>query len=374
MIRDCKHLAGIVSFVLLSGLIKAQTPPAQPDELILNDGEKIIGHLEKSTGSTVTFKSDVFGELSVDWSKVKELHSSQKFAVIPKNVTLKNRQDAANVPLGTVAVEDQKVQLSQTTQPSAAQPIPVSNVADLVDQAAFDKAFTRSSFMRGWKGGATGGVSLTEATQKNQSFTGAINLIRATPDATWLDVRSRTIVNFNSAYSKLSQPGTPDVKTSLTHFDAEQDWYLSPRLFAFVGAALDHSFSQGLRLQQNYGGGLGFVVFKTAAQEFDVKASMNYIDQDFESGARQHLVGSVFGETYNRKFAHGILFTEQGNFTPSWNNTNAYTAIASAGLTFPVYHRLGFTIGALDDFINNPPPPFKKNSFQLTIGATYSFQ
>jgi Protein of unknown function, DUF481 len=187
-------------------------------------------------------------------------------------------------------------------------------------------------------------------------------------------VHSRTTINFNSAYTKLTAPGTPDIKTSLTHFDGEQDWYLSPRLFAFVEAVLDHSFSQGLRLQQNYGGGIGFVLFKDAAQELDVKASMNYIDQDFEAAPRQHLIGSVFGETYNRKFVHGILFTEQGSFTPSWNNTKAYTAIGSAALTFPVYHRFGLTVGALDNFLNNPPTGFKKNSFQLTLGATYSFQ
>jgi Protein of unknown function, DUF481 len=160
----------------------------------------------------------------------------------------------------------------------------------------------------------------------------------------------------------------------LTHFDAEQDWYLSPRTFVFVSAALDHSFSQGLKLQQNYYGGIGYILIKDALQGLDVKASMNYIDQQFESGVSNNLIGSVFGETYNRKFVHGILLTEQANFVPSWNNTSAYTAIATAGLTFPVYHRVGFTIGALENFLNNPPPGFKKNSFQLTMGATYAFR
>jgi hypothetical protein len=117
LIRDPKYLTGVLMCLLSSGLTQAQTPATnQPDELILNDGEKLIGHLEKSSGSTITFKSDIFGELSVDWSKVKELHSSQKFAVIPKNVKLKNRPDASSVPVGTVSVEDQKIQVGQTTK------------------------------------------------------------------------------------------------------------------------------------------------------------------------------------------------------------------------------------------------------------------
>lgn len=341
--------------------------------MILNDGEKVIGHLEQSSGATVKFKSDVLGELSVDWSKIKELHSAQKFAVIEKSADLRNKQATRNAPMGTVSMQDQQLTLGGTNQPAAAQSVPVGNVADLVNQAAFENAFRPTSYLQGWTGGATGGISLTEATQKNQTFTGALNLVRAMPDVDWLSVTNRTLINFNEAYSQLTQPGTPTVKTSLTHFDAEQDWYLSPRFFVFVSGALDHSFSQGLQLQQNYGGGVGYVVIKNAVQELDVKASMNYIHQQFEVGPAVSLVGSLFAETYTRKFAHGILLNEQGSITPSWNIPNDYTALASAGLTFPVYHRIGFTIGALENFLNDPPPGFKKNSFQLTVGATYAF-
>ncbi len=199
-----------------------------------------------------------------------------------------------------------------------------------------------------------------------------VNLVRAVPSENWLDVRSRTIFDYDEAYSKLTQPGSPAIKTSLFHTDLDHDRYLSPRVFIFGQAMFDHSVSQGLDLQQTYGGGFGLVVFKTTKQEFDFKASADYIDQQFENSAlNKKLFGSIFGETYVRKFAHGILFNEQGAITPAWNNTSAYSAFANAGLTFPIYHHLGLTLGALDDFLNDPPPGFKKNSFQFTLGATY---
>lgn len=372
--KGCIRFVCTLTIILSVRFAQSQTPAQnEPDEMILNDGERVIGHLEQSSGSTVKFKSDILGELSVDWSKIKELHSSQKFAVIEKSATVKNKQQVRSAPVGSVSVQDQNLTLGATSQPAAQQPVPVSNVADLVNQAAFEKAFRPTSFLQGWSGGATGGISLTEATQKNQTFTGALNMVRAVPDVDWLSVTTRTLINFNEAYSQLTEPGTPTVKTSLTHFDAEQDWYLSPRFFLFASAAFDHSFSQGLDLQQNYGAGVGYVLIKSAVQELDVKASMNYIHQEFESGPAVSLIASLFAETYTRKFAHGILLNETGSIIPSWNNTNDYTALASAGLTFPVYHRIGFTIGALDNFLNDPPPGFKKNSFQLTVGATYSF-
>jgi hypothetical protein len=165
------------------------------------------------------------------------------------------------------------------------------------------------------------------------------------------------------------------VKTSLSHFDGEQDWYKSPRLFVFVSAAFDHSFSQGLQLQQNYGGGIGLVLIKTPTQELDFKASVNYIDQRFEDSAlSQSLIGSSFAETYSRKLPLKILLAENITFTPAWNQTKAYSAVGGASLTFPVYRRFGLTLATLDNFLNDPPPGFRKNSFQLTLGATYSFQ
>jgi hypothetical protein len=356
----------------------AQTPQtgskAQADVLILKDGEKVIGQLEQASGDSVVFKSEALGEVTVKWTDIQELHSSQVFAAIPKDLKLHSKQDTAKVPQGTVSLTDQTLEVQTKGAPPPAT-IPVSNLGHLISQSNFEKALARPGFFQSWKGGATAGLSLTEATQKNRSFTGALNLVRAVPSEDWLDLRDRTIFDINEAYGKTSQPGTPSVKTSLFHLDLEQDRYLNPRLFIFGQAILDHSFSQGLQLQQTYGGGLGFVVFKSLNSEFDFKASLDYIDQRFAPpGVDQQLFGSIFGETYVQKFARGILFNEQAGITPAWNNTSAYSAFASAGLTLPVYHRFGLTLGALDNFLNDPPAGFKKNSFQFTAGATYSFQ
>lgn len=365
----------LVPFYLSIGpSLYGQAPGAaarpEPDVLIFTNGEKLIGHLEKSTGDTVTFKSEMAGTVTTEWSKIQELRSSQKFAAIPTSVKTMKKADAAAIPVGTVEMTGQKVVIGGET----AKALPVASVSNVVNEADFERALHRSGFTEGWVGGATAGLSLARATQNSQTYTAALNLVRAVPAVSWLTQRSRTIFDLNEAYGSVSQPGTATVKTSIFHADLEQDWYLSSRTFLFASGVWDHSYSQGLDLQQNYGGGLGFVVFKTDRHELDFKASMNYINQTFSNGKSNSLIGSSFGETYVRKFAHGITLNEQGGFTPAWNNTQAYSAFASAGLTFPVYHRIGFTLGAVDNFLNDPPPGFKKNSFQLTVGATYAIK
>src|ERR1700684_2609872 len=104
-----------------------------PDVLLFTDGERLTGHFVKSTGSSLTFKSDALGDVTVDWSKVKELQSSAKVAVIPKGVRLRKPQDAANVAQGTLSVQDQQVHLAAETPRT----IPVAETGSIVDQAGF---------------------------------------------------------------------------------------------------------------------------------------------------------------------------------------------------------------------------------------------
>jgi uncharacterized protein DUF481 len=354
----------------LYGQAKSDSKP-EPDVLVFTDGEKLIGHLVRSTGDNVTFKSDMAGEVTVEWKKIQELHSAQKYAVIQKGVALSKNEAEGEVPRGTIAVAEQKIEI----HPGGEKPpltVAVGDTGYVVDEAAFEKALHRPGFFEAWTGAIAAGASLVEATQKSNTFTASIGLVRAVPTENWLDPRNRTIVDFSTSYGKLTQPNTPTVKTSIFHADAERDEYFSGRVYGFGQLGYDHNFSQGLDLQQAYGGGVGWTAIKSARQTLDVKASMSYIKQQFTDATKnQNLVGSTFAEGYQRTLAHGILVTEQLSATPAWNNTRAYTAVGGAGLTMPVFKRLSVAMSALDTFLNDPPPGFKKNSFQFTTGITY---
>ncbi len=361
----CLTLSGTAA---LLGQNPAPTAP-EVDVLLFTDGERLTGHFVKSTGSSLTFKSDAIGEITVDWSKVKALQSSAKVAVIPKNVRLHNKREAANVPQGTLSVQDQQVHLT----PPPPQALPVADTGNIVDQATFQNAVEHQpNFFQAWKGTVTVGASLVHATQESKSFTGAVNIVRAVPTVSWLEPRNRTSINILESYGDLSQPGTPTIVTSIFHGDIEHDEYFSPRLYGFAQAAYDHNYSQGLNLAQIYSGGIGWTVIRGANQTLDLKGSMSYIRQQFGNAPNQDLIGSVFAENYNRKFKDGFILDERLVLTPAWNNTSAYSALFNATLTMPVYKRINGSLGFTDSFLNDPPPGFKKNSLTTTIGLTYT--
>jgi hypothetical protein len=367
--RSLLALACLIAW-LAPPALRAQASKPEPDVLIFTNGDKLVGHFVRSAGGALTFKSDMLGEIHVDWSKIKELHSSQKYAVIPKDAKV-NKANESTIPQGTLAVADQKIEVSATPPQS----IPVSNAAYVVDEDTFQKVVLHNpGFFEAWTGNVTAGASLVQATQDSRTFTGAISLLRAIPTENWLNARNRTTADFTASYGTVSQPDATTLKTSIYHAEAERDEYFSPRLYGFGQAAFDHNFSQGLDLQQMYGGGIGLTLLKNANQTLDLKGSLGYTDQQFEKGPNEALFGSTFSEIYLRKLPRGIVSNEKLTVTPSWSDTNAYSGAASAGVAVPAYKRLNVSFNTIDSFLNDPPPGFKKNSFQLVLGLTYALQ
>jgi hypothetical protein len=311
------------------------------------------------------------GKVTAKWRNIKELRYGEPAAIVRKGVKLRWGEPFPNVPQGTVSVANGEVQV-RPMPPAPPISVPVENLQNLVTTEEFARAMhEHPSFFTNWKGAATAGASLVVATQDERTYTSNISLVRSVPTERWLNRIRRTKITFNSAYGLLTQPGQPSVETSILHGEAQHDEYFTPSLFGFGDAAFDHNFAQGLDLQQTYGGGVGWTVIKTDSEELDLKGALTYMRQQFQTAQpHQNLIGSTFSEAFSGKFVHGLTLQQDIAVLPAWNNPNAYSAAASIAVTLPVYKRFGITVGILDNFLNNPPEGFKKNSFTFTTGAT----
>lgn len=358
-------------------LAAQNTAPPQPDTLILSDNEKLIGHLVRATGASVVFKSDVLGTVTVDWAKVKELHTAGSYAVVQKGVKLKHKESASAVPRGRLDVAGETITVQSAGGRATPDKVPVADAGHVVDLPTFEnKMLHNPGIFEEWAGGITGGATYVNATQESRSITGTVHLVRAVPGEGWLPPSDRTIVNFSITDGFTQEPNIPRVKIAIVHGDVERDKYLnSSHIFLFGQGIFDHNYSQGLNLQQNYGGGVGWTVIQNPNTTLDVKGSASYINQNFRDGGLGHnLIASPFAENLLRKLPHGMIVLQQLSFTPAWNETRAWLGTAGVSFSAPVYERLSFSIGFQDSRLNDPPPTFKKNSFQATTGLTYTLR
>ncbi len=382
-------LVAMFTFFLSAGSVFADDKP-QPDVIVFTNGDQLSGKFVNAIGDNVTFHSDIVGDITVEWSKIKELRTDQKVAVIEKSVQIKHHQLPASVPIGTVSVADQQITIQSATNATIA-PIPIKNAQFVVDETTLKKQLSgEPGFFSAWNGGATFGLTLVQATQNLYSYNGAVALARVVPTASWLDPRNRTTIDYSQSYGKITDPAYTDAngnfvpssfsKSSIFHADAERDQYVSPRFYFLGQVSFDHNYSQSLDLQQIYGGGIGYTVIKTPKQELDVKATVQYERQAFFNtltDENQNLIGSTFGGYYTLHLPKSIIFAQQLLYIPAWNNTHAYSVAETNSLTFPAYKNLGFSLGTLDTYLNNVPftfPPTKRNSFQFTAGVTYAIK
>ena len=386
------------ALVLVAAFASAQTKPpenSEPDVLVLSNGDTLHGKFVNLIQGKVAFHSDPLGDISISWDKVKELHTTGKFAVVEKSLKLRGRRSTGSIPAGTLEVANQAVTIQPDSGP-AAPPIPAKDALDILDAATLEKDLHQThSFFSGWNGAATAGATIISATENQYTVSGGVGLVREVPNASWLNPRNRTSVDFTGSFGKITQPGytappvppatVPTVvpavtsKSAIYHADAERDEFFSPRFFALAQTAFDHNYSQDLDLQQIYGGGLGWTVLKTPKQEANVKATVQYEKQSFISsstGTNQNLIGSTFAANYLLK-TKLVTYTQGIAFIPAYNNARAYSANETNTLAFPAYKNLSFSVGTLDSYLNDPPlslPPTKRNSFQFTMGLTYAFK
>lgn len=370
---------------------KTKKPEARisPDTLMFTNGDRLSGKLVRAVGDEVVFHSEVVGDVTVKWEKVRELRTGTEMAVLERSVFAHHRRLPSGIPQGTLTVADRLITVHPENGATIA-PIPLKSAVYIVDETTLKKQIAgHPGVFAGWNGAITGGATIVQATQDQYTFAGAVNLARSAPTVTWLDTHTRTTLDFSGSFGKIIQPAyasngvmTPasSSKSSIYHADAERDGYFSPRFYALAQTSFDHNFAQDLDLEQIYGAGIGWTAIKNKVQELDVKSTLQYEGQTFIAstpGEDQNLIGSTLNSTWAANLPHKALFKQQVSWVPAYNNPYAYSAAETDSLTMPFFRKFSFTLGSNDSYLNDPPaatPPTKRNSFEMTTGLTYAIK
>jgi hypothetical protein len=367
---------------------KAKKTKPSPDILVLTNGDRITGTLLHSVGDTVSFHSDILGDLQLKWKDIKELQTRTRMVILGRKTSSRHRV-ALNLPQGTISVANQLITV-HSENGAAIPSIPVKDVEYIVDVTTLRKQIAgHPGPWAAWNGSLTAGATVIQASQEQYTFNGAVNLARVAPTVSWLNTNNRTLIDFSGSFGKIIQPAyssggvyTPpsSSKESIYHADAERDQYFSPRFYVLAQTVFDHNFAQALDLQQIYGAGVGWTAIKLPTQELDLKTTLQYEGQNFldaSAGVDQNLIGSTLDANWAAKLPFKIVFKQEVSYIPAYNNPYAYSAGETDSLTMPFFKKLAFSLGSIDSYLNDPPaavPPTRRNSFQFTTGFTYALK
>jgi len=328
------------------------------DQIVLKNGDRLTGTIEKSDGKALMIKTEFAGEVTVQWPAVQEITSTQKL-----HVSLNNGQTVS----GTVTTSDGNLAIATAdagtiTEPKAS----VAKVFGEAEQAAYEKS-QHPGLLEGWQGGANVGFGLTRGNSQTKNLAVAFTADRKG----WRDKLS---LYTNSIYATNDAPGaTPSTTANAVQGGIRYDHDLTPRIFAYVGADFQTDALQTLDLRSVFGGGLGWHAIKNDRTTLDLLGGINYTREKYSALPSRSFAAVSVGEELNHKLGMNTLLTEKLYFFPNLNDTGEYRATFNFGTVTKISKWLGWQNAFGDIYVTNPPAGAKQNDILLTTGLNFSF-
>jgi hypothetical protein len=145
-------------FAAAAALAQQSPPPPkpQPDVLTFTNGDQLTGHLVRAVGDSVVFNSDMAGELTIPFDKIKQLRSSGSFSLLKKGPPSTHNL----VGQGQVTAADGNVIVTPPGQPNVAPPpappnatLAIKDLGYIVDTPTYDtQVHHQMGFFHGWNG------------------------------------------------------------------------------------------------------------------------------------------------------------------------------------------------------------------------------
>jgi putative salt-induced outer membrane protein YdiY len=352
------HLWAVLSVFVFCSAVFA-------DQIVLKNGDRLTGTITKSDDKTLLIKTEFAGDVTVQWSAVQGINSSQ-----PLHVALSNGKTV----VGPVATTDDS--LAVTTAASGTVTVPKTEVTALrsdAEQITYDKSL-HPGLSQGWVGGANIGFALTAGNSETKSLAVAFTGDRKT-------LHDEINLYENTVYSTNDAPGAiPGTTADSNQGGARYSRNLNPRLFAYGGADFQTNALQDLNLRTVLGGGLGYHAIKTDRTTLDFLVGPNYTREDYQT-ITNSFVALTLGEELSHKLGSTTLLTQKLYFFPDLSSglTGQYRATFNLGTVTKISKWLAWQTAFGDIYVTNPPAqpvgtlPLKTNDIVLTTGLNFSF-
>jgi putative salt-induced outer membrane protein len=343
------QLLALLSVCGLSSLLFA-------DQVVLSNGDRLTGTVTKSDGKTLVIKTDLAGEVTVQWTAIQSLTSTAPLHVAT----------AAKTVVGPVTTSDGTLAVS-TAQSGTVDvaKVEVTALRNDQEQAAYEKSL-HPTLLQGWNGGVNLGFALTAGNSETKNLAIAFTADRKTS-------HDEIALYTNTIYATNDAPGaTPSVTANATQAGARYDRNFTKVLFGFGNADFQTDALQNLNLRSVFGGGLGFHAINTSRTTLDFLGGVNYTHEDYV-GLDHSFAALTLGEELMYKLGASTLLNQKLYFFPNLDDTSQYRATFSLGTITKISKWLGWQNAFGDIYVTNPPVGKKTNDLQLTTGINVAF-
>jgi putative salt-induced outer membrane protein len=339
------------SFMLLAAIT------ALAGQIVLKNGDRLTGAIEKSDGKTIVIKTDYAGELTVKIDAVQTITSTE-----PLHVALKTGQTIT----GSVAVTSETLTVTPSgNSATTAQMSEVTAIRDNSAQATYEKAI-HPRFIEDWDLGTNVGFALTRGNSETSNLAIAFTAVRQTKN-------DKLAAYANTIYATDDAPGAnPSAIANTTQAGIRYDHDLTNRIFGFAGADFMTNGLQELNLRSVFGGGVGYHAIKRPNTTLDILLGAGYTHESYTT-VTNSFANAIVGEEFTRKLLKSTTVDQTFYFYPNLNQTGQYRGTFNLGVVTKISSWLGWQTAFGDIYVSNPPVSTKQNDIILTTGLNFAF-
>lgn len=320
-------------------------------ELVLKNGDRIAGELQKLAGDKVTWVSDSFGKLTVNKGRIENLST----------VTLM-KLNGIEEPCALLGMEGDAITYSCRTGIRGSLPLLT------VELAMPYENFQAVGMTQRGKLGLSGSYSRGNKIENDWDLDAELELRRA-------DLRH----SFGIEYENKALNDQPSKEKYKTEYGV--DWFYKTRWFVYSDFELSADESKSIDERHAISGGFGFQLWEEDATALSLTGGFTYVNELFDAPAvpsstfvaKNDRLAWQFGVDYRYVLPFNAKFFHKNSIFQSLEDSEDWHFESDTGLNMPLWGGLYSELTFEYDFDNLPKGNNQRDDSAMKFGVGYSW-
>ena len=324
------------------------------DVVVMKNGDRMTCEVKGLDSGVLSVSLDyVDGTISVQWSKVARLESSQAFLVLTQDGSV---HTGKLTTIDTPANQPVKIQIAETEERTVA--IDIRRIAKMRE--------TSEKFWQRFNGNINSGINYSKGNQAIQYNFGT--------QTEYLQERWAADAAFNSNLS--SNSGSTTSTRNQLDLSSYRLLRWNNYFYAGLGKVLQSSV-QGIRLQTTLGGGIGRFWKHTDRSSISLMGGLAWQSTDYKQspvpqGTQNVATALIAAELKVFEFKKTNL-NVSADLLPALSEPGRVRFNTNASYYIKLFSNLSWNVSFYGNWDNRPPPNFSGSDYGSTSGLSWTF-
>lgn len=331
-------------------VVLAFSAAAYGDELLLNNGDRLTGKIDRLLDGKLLFKSDLGGKVTVDIANIQTFKSDAPLKIHLKDGTVLNQKVASADP-NHFAIEDD--------QTLTAQQVELAAIASINPPV---KAPPK------WTGSISAGFTATTGNTETEAGNISASLVRRTE-------KDRTSLNVDLAKGRQQiAPGVRQVTEDWWRAKGKYDYFISKKWYAYVDGRYEMDSIAQLDRRVLVGGGGGYQWIETEKTSLSTELGIASLYEKFKTVAASNTELSVqAGYNLSTKLAKSVNFLHDLTYYPSTDDFSDFYLTTTAEVRANFTSNMFANFKVIFNHDATPAPGLKNTDTKYIFGVGLNF-